>query len=342
MISVCQPYDGNLPLGWFIDYVNCQIGNSLNPTLRSLIAYITPLFTALFGLYFLLLSVGLLRGKETMHVMEFLHKSIAWALLIGIGFNYQTYNETVMPIATNLGNELNAILTNNPSMARSYDALFINLVDMLTVGMRAINTEISFTEPSTWVVALWQLFMVALKFLVLFVGIVPFVALAVSFTILANAGAQIVAALGPIFFGLAIFPATRQYFSSWINTIFSYTLIPALVSIVAVVATGVTMTILGVTAPLPGEPVSLVDVNLSNSVMAAIANFVFIFMLHQVASIASSLSAGGINAGMGNVNRFGRQASGLAGAGQQKAKKMMSERKKKNEGKEGGSMDNAG
>lgn len=335
MAATCPAFNSSLPIGWLIDYINCKVGIALATTLRDLIDALSPLFLSLFGVYFLLLCFNYLRGGETIPIMDFIHKIIAWSLLIGIGFNYQTYNQMVMPLASGLGNELAGILTGKPDMSSSYDAIFMNFSDMIDKAINAIASHGSW-NPKDIGAQLVEIFMLSIKILLLLIGILPFVALAVSFVISANAGAQIVAALGPLFFGLALFPATRQYFSSWVNTLFSYALIPALIAIVAVLATGVTMTILGIEASPKGQPVTLVDVWFYQVLIAAFANLVFIFLLKQVASIASSLSAGGIHAGLGNAGGYlGDKAKHAAKA----ALKMMPG---KGGGGNGGSIESSG
>lgn len=303
MATTCKPFDPSLPIGWLIDYINCKVGIALTGTLKNLIDALSPLFLSLFGIYFLLLCFNYLKGGETIPIMDFIYKIIAWSLLIGIGFNYSTYNSMIMPLASNLGNELAVILTGNADMSSSYDAVFINFSSMIEKAIDSIASHGSW-NPKDIGAQLVEIFMLSIKILLLLVGILPFVALAVSFVISANAGAQIVAALGPLFFGFALFPATRQYFSSWVNTLFSYALIPALIAIVAVLATGVTMTILGINASPNGQPVTLVDVWFYQVLIAAFANLVFMFLLKQVASIASSLSAGGLHAGLGNAGGY--------------------------------------
>lgn len=297
MAAAFRPFEPDMPIGWLIDFVNFKVGLITTVVSKNLIDAISPLFFSLYGIYFLMLGLNYMRGGELPHVSDFIQKLIAWSLLIGIGFNYATYNDFVMPIAGNIGNDLARLLTGNASMASSYDAMFINIANTITKGFSSVVDHASWYEVLNGQV-MSELMSLALTAVILFIGVLPFVAVAASFTIVANVSAQLVLALGPLFFGLALFPATRQYFSSWINTVFSYALIPVLISIVAVMASEVSMTIMGVTVPPKGEPPILIEVSPYLALVAAFTNWVFIFLLRQVASIASSLSAGGISAGM--------------------------------------------
>ena len=116
---------------------------------------------------------------------------------------------------------------------------------------------------------------------------------------MANVGSTIVAMVGPIYFCFLLFPATRQYFSAWVNTAFSYALIPLIVAVIATISIGISKAMLSSGAG-GGGTVDLSEVALSSVFLAALGNVVLLFLLKQVSSMASSLSAGGINAGMTN------------------------------------------
>jgi len=145
----------------------------------------------------------------------------------------------------------------------------------------------------------------------LIAGIFPFLIMATVMVIVANLGAQIVASVGPLFFFALIFPATRQYFSAWLNTVLSYAFIPLFVAVVSMLAVGTTN---GILALKPGE--TILTVSFAKILFVAFADWVFVFLLYQLSSVASSLSSGGINAGMpsGGHGAMIRAVKGLGGA----------------------------
>lgn len=291
------------PVTWLTTEINAAVGGALVGVIRKLIDVITPLFLSAFGLYNLLLTINYMRGAEQKPLMDYFFKLLSWSLIIGIGFNYQTYTEVVMPIVTGptgFGDVLANVFSGGSSSVHTFDLMFRNYVAMINTGFTSAVEDSKWYDMLTGALAM-KIISVSLKAVILLVGVMTFEVIAVSFMLTANIAAQIVAVLGPIFFGFLLFPATRQYFSAWVNTLFSYALIPALIALVAVMASGVSNSILGITDAGVDQPITLADASLFRVILAAFANGVFIFMLKQVASIASSLSAGGINAGMGNA-----------------------------------------
>ena len=132
---------------------------------------------------------------------------------------------------------------------------------------------------------------------------------------LAN-GSLLVAMVGPIFFGFLLFPSTRQYFSAWVSTALSYALIPTFVAVVALMSVSLSDEMLGANVDLNEATFILV-------ILASIGNLLLLLLLNQVSSLASSLSAGGINAslpGSGTVGSAAKMAVGSAVAGGKAAK----------------------
>src|SRR5581483_1831283 len=77
------------------------------------------------------------------------------------------------------------------------------------------------------------------KAAIICVGLIPFLVVATMAIIIANVGSMMVAMVGPIFFAFLLFPATRQYFSAWLNAALSYALVPTLVAVIAVMSVGI-------------------------------------------------------------------------------------------------------
>jgi type IV secretion system protein VirB6 len=127
--------------------------------------------------------------------------------------------------------------------------------------------------------------MVAFKIILILIGYVPLLIAAAIAIVIADSGAILVAAVGPIFFGFALFPATRQYFSAWLNTVLSLMLVPILVAIVALASINIANEI-------------LVDTTFPTLFIGVICNLILMVLIKQVSALASSLSAGGINMAM--------------------------------------------
>ena len=156
-----------------------------------------------------------------------------------------------------------------------------------------------------------SLILVAVKSAIILVGLIPFLVAATVAVVVANVGSQIIAMVGPLFFAFLMFPATRQYFSAWVSSAFSYALIPLLIAVVATISVGISQ------AMLTAGGQDLVSATFQDVFLAAIGNLVLLVVLRHVSSLASSLSAGGINAGvsggLGSLGRgIGRGISGTA------------------------------
>ena len=104
-------------------------------------------------------------------------------------------------------------------------------------------------------------------------------------------------------FSFLLFPATRQYFSSWVNGMLSYALVPLFVAVIASMAVTLSKSMLS-------DSGSLNDTTLSGVCLASLGNFCLLLLLRVVSNLASSLSAGGINVGTpGGVGSAGAGVS---------------------------------
>jgi type IV secretion system protein VirB6 len=300
-------YNVKMPIQWLIDTVNDSASHILIGVSKHLIENISAIGVAGLGIYVILMMFSYMRGSETLPIMDFFMKMVSWAIIIGYGLNAQSYTSNILPLVTGLGSGLAQDLTGAQSGYSALDTMTVNYINVISIGLDNLRAM------SIWD-SIFPAILFFLKSILILVGVVPFLVVAVSFTLLANVGSQIVAAIGPLFFLFLLFPATRQYFSSWLNTAFSYALIPTFIGIISLLASGISMQIMGLKDNGSGNAVTLVDTPLENVIVAAIANFVFIFLLMQVASIASSLSAGGINAGMASAgSAIMGGAKGVAG-----------------------------
>lgn len=60
------------------------------------------------------------------------------------------------------------------------------------------------------------------KLLILWAFALPFILISAAYMFIAQIMLVILAAIGPIFFGFALFPATRTYFTNWIGQVLNY------------------------------------------------------------------------------------------------------------------------
>lgn len=289
------------PISSLISYINSMSATALNGVAGTMISTIAPFGGVVFGIYIIFMMWGYMRGTESDPVQDFLLKFFSWAVVIGYGLNAATYTSEILPIVTGLGESFLKMFGSGAN-ATAMDSLAISVISLINDGFMAIRDKnYGISDIGTLIGEYGRLIFYAI---VLLFGIVPFLVLATVTVIIANIGSQIIGAVGPLFFLALLFPATRQYFSSWLNSVLSYSFIPLFVAIISMLAIGVTNGILSI---LPGQ--SLLDANIFMVFFAAFANMVFMFLIQQVSSIASSLSSGGINAGMAHGG-----LGGIAGA----------------------------
>jgi len=328
------------PISSLISYINTITATALNGVAGTMIETISPLGGYCFGIYILLMMWSYMRGAVDDPFQDFLVKFFSWSLVIGYGLNAATYTGEILPIVTGLG-ETFLKMFGAGADATAMDTLAVSTISLVSDGFQALQDKsYGLTDAGTVIADYLKLIFMAI---ILLIGIVPFLVLATVTVIIANTGSQIVGAVAPLFFLALLFPATRQYFSSWLNTVLSYALIPLFVAIISMLAMGATSSILAIQ---PGQ--SLVDVNIFMVFFAAFANLVFMFLIQQVSSIASALSSGGINAGMAHGGMSGvagsikssvagsaRERSGIRAANHERLSKRRDRQNSKNNIKAG-------
>jgi len=296
--------DQSAPITWLINQINLIVSSGASAAAGAIATSITPLVSICFGIYVMLITINYLRGAETDPVMDFGMRCVGWAVVIGLGLNASNYTSIVIPIVTGLGGDLANAVSGGTVTANSLDQLALTYLQIINDGFTAADGFSGFTYIGTEI-------LVTLKAVIVIFGLVPFLVAATLAIIVANTGSLLVAMVGPLFFAALLFPATRQYFSSWVNTAFSYALIPLFIAVIATISVGLSQQMIN----QPGGG-TLVDASFTSVFLSAIGNLILLFLLKQVSALASSLSAGGINASMpggigsaaAGVRNFGRQS----------------------------------
>lgn len=276
--------DEAAPLTWLIGRVNEIVSSGAVATASALTTTITPLVSVCFGIYILLIMFSYMRGAESEPVLDFGLRCVGFAVVIGIGLNAATYAAVVIPIVTGLGGDLANAVSGGMATANTLDQLALHYFQIISDGYTAI-------EGAGFPGSITLNFILAIKVGIVLVGLIPFLVACTLAIVIANVGSLIVAMVGPLFFACLIFPATRQYFSAWVNTAFSYALIPLMVAVISTISVGISSEMLS-------SGGNLNQATFKSIFLAAMGNLTLLFLLRTVSSLASSLSAGGINAAM--------------------------------------------
>lgn len=276
--------DESAPITWLVGEINKIVSSGAGATATAIATAVTPLAAVGFGIYIILICINYMRGAETEPVIDFGVRCAGFAVIIGLGLNAANYTSTVIPIVTGVGSDLASAVSGGSASAGTLDQLALHYLKILDNGYESASR-------GGFPLNAGSMLLYFMKFVCVLVGLIPFLVAATLCIIVADVGSVLVAMVGPLFFAFLIFPATRQYFSSWLNTALSYALIPVFVAVIATISVGLSKTMLSGSG-------SLNDVSLKAVFLASMGNLTLLFLLKQVSSLASSLSAGGINASM--------------------------------------------
>lgn len=276
--------ESSAPITWLVDKINEIVSSGATDVASNIATTITPLVSIGFGIYMLLITLNYMRGAESEPVLDFGMRCAGFAVIVGLGLHADNYASIIVPIVTGLGSDLSNAVSGGTVSAGTLDQLALWYLEIIAKGFLKAG-EVG------GLAGLQIKMLVFLKAAVIMLGLIPFLAAATLTIIVADVGSVMVAMVGPLFFACLLFPATRQYFSAWLNTAFSYSLVPIMVAVIASISVGISKEMLSSGATLDRA-------DFGDVFLAALGNLILLFLLKQVSSLASSLSAGGINAAM--------------------------------------------
>jgi type IV secretion system protein VirB6 len=299
-----MPVENNAPVAAVLKMIDDHLLTGVSTAAHAISDVITPIAAACFGIYMILIVVHYMRGASAEPVWDFLLRMAGFSIVIGLGLNAGNYVDYVVPMVMGLGNDLaaavsggdpNANVTALDTMIQNYARIIFVDIDQLEMGFANYENFIVFS----------------IKTLIIIIAILPFAVFAAALLVIAKAGAALITAVGPLFFACLIFPATRQYFSAWMNAALSYALLPVFIAIIAMMTINLSQTLFSTQDGVPY--MTFMDV-----FMAAIVNLLLIYLLKTCQSLAFSLGAGGINAGFSAgsaYNNAGNAASRTVAVG---------------------------
>lgn len=290
--------DEAAPITWLVAKINAIVSAGASATASTLAGTIMPLVAAGFAIYMMLIVLNYMRGAEDNFVGDFIYRVIGFSIVLGIGLNAGNYVSIVMPIVTGIGSDIAAAVSGGSANENSLDSLCLKYLGIISRAFSDIGLLEGVVDPLIYVSTGFKVF-------IIFVTLVPFLVSATIMLIIADVGVTIVAMLGPIYLACLLFPATRQYFSSWLNTVFSYALVPLIVAVISLISVNIS------DAMIPASA-TLARVSFFSVFLAGVGNLVLLLLIKQVSAIASSLSAGGIN--MGGGGGLGSAASAVRNA----------------------------
>lgn len=267
-----------LPITGLIDTIVTKLTDVANIAAGTIATTISPLLAVCFGIYIILMTANHMRGEAGLPIIDFFLKMAAWALIIGIGLNASNYTTTVIPIVVGIGDDIATVVTNGSQNVNSLDMLALAYMKIIDDGFAAVPDGIG---------GLSTLAIVLLKSAMVLLGIAPLLVAATITLVAAKVGSLLIAMVGPIFFGFALFPATRSYFSAWLNSVVSFALVPVFIGAISLISIQIS------TSFLANSSGQIVEVTFKDLFIASIINWVLIYLIRLSTSLASQLSGGG-------------------------------------------------
>jgi type IV secretion system protein VirB6 len=246
----------------------------------NMIALISPLFAAGFGVYVMLVAFSYMRGENDEYILDFMYRMMGWGLVISLGLNASMYTAHVVPFINGLGEDLAGTVGTKFSSASALDVMvnkfldaFINLYNMADGIKQTMFAVLAIVGVSVFAGA--------------------FMVVAIAYIILAKLAMGILVAVGPLFIASALFPATRDLFKSWTGQLLNYAFLLMLFSFAAQIEIAMVSTLV----PADLSFSTLFKVNLVCAVM--------VFVSLNLPSLASALAGGvGISSMVGKLNKL--------------------------------------
>lgn len=262
----------------------------------SVISIITPLMATCFGIYIMLLILSWWRNPPENHVSEWITRMVAWAAVLGIGMNISVYSGSIAPFINGFADDIAMAFGSNEPSSQIIQVMYDDYIKLIL----KVWDDIGWLDVSGTCYAVFAS-------VVILLSAIPLLCIAMAYMLLAKIALGILIAIGPIFIAMALFPATRQFFTSWTAQCTNYGLLIVIFSVAVKFVMSVNQTVLNIKGYGAVASVStLFEIGALNGL------FIFVFM--NLPSLASGL-AGGVTVG-GMLNR-GQAAKAAVGVGKE-------------------------
>lgn len=274
--------------GRIFQKIDAVVQNDILSSVSNVANVLSPIMISAFTIYLLFVFLSYWQGSspETT-LVDMIKRVMAWAVVVGFGVNLTTYNNTVVPIVMGMGDGLVDLFNGTDgSLGSSLDNLGTQLVDIVVK-----NNDKANQLPMPF--GLGDKIAVIFKNAIIIISFGIFLIIAGAYIILAKVMTAILAVLGPIFISLALFPATRQYFMSWVNQVVNYSLYLVIVNVTASIFIGYLNGDFGLAGIEAETETGLVEVFLTS--------LIFFVVLLKLPELASGLAGGIANTGFGGA-----------------------------------------
>lgn len=277
----------------FWSWLNAQLAAYIGDNTSRLAGVLEPAVLTLATIYVMAWGYLHLTGKITEPFVAGLKRIALIALILGVGLRLWLYNTVIVDTFYTAPVQLAAAMVGANDPVATIDAIWNsggavadNLWDKAT-SLRDIGFCIA--GGVVWclmgVLCVYAMFLIALSSIAL----------------------AVLLALGPLFFALLFFDATRRFFSAWISQLANYALITVLTVMVAALLLRIVQSYAAQTA---ARGTAILTVDALNMMLVALLVFL---VLRQVMPIASGLAGGAALNSLGLTSRgFSRATRGTA------------------------------
>lgn len=285
--------------GNIFEKINNVVQSEIITSVSNVSDFLSPIMISAFTIYLLFVFLSYWQGSGLEGTLvDLLKRVMAWAVVIGFGANLSAYNNTVVPIVMGLGDGLVELFNGTDgSIGSSLDNLGAQLVDIVIK-----NHESADKMPMPF--GLGAKLEVIIQNAVIIISFGVFLVIAGSYIILAKVMTAILAVLGPLFISLALFPATRQYFMSWVNQVVNYSLYLVVVNVTASIFIGYLDASFASVEPST-------DTGFVSLVLTSLIFFVVLLKLPELTSgLAGGIANNGFSGAIQSISSIKRLASG--------------------------------
>lgn len=274
------------------------VQNTIAGNMSALVSAVSPIFLSAFIIYVMFIFLSYWQGSSVEGtIVDMIKRVMAWAVVLGFSLNIGAYSSTIMPMVLHLGDGLAQIFGGSGDPQNALDDLVVGLLDKLDEstngfsllqGIDGIAAKITSVIMNMLVIVCFSIFLIV----------------AAGYITVTKVFLALLSLVGPLFILCSLFPATRQFFSAWVNQVINYSFLVLFIKILAVVFT-----------TYLGNAITGTDLQTDQGVIHIIlTSGLFTIVMLKLPELASGLMGGIASGGFGNLANAGKGASAAMGA----------------------------
>lgn len=286
--------------------INNIIQNTIAGNTSALINAVSPIFLSAFIIYLMFIFLSYWQGSNAEGtIVDMVKRVLAWSVVLGFSLNIGAYNDTVLPVILHLGDGLSEIFGGSGNPENGLDTLTETLIMKVNENEQSFSLLGGIDSIGDYIVGI-----IINMLIIVCMGL--FLIVAGAYITITKIFLAMLAVIGPLFIICALFPATRQFFMSWVNQVVNYSFLVLFINILAVVFTTYLSN-------------SISGTNLATNqgvIHIILTSGLFTIALFKLPELSSGLMGGVSSGGFGNVASAASNASRVfSGRGGQKRPK---------------------